>query len=132
MSISQFKPSIVQVGSEKLAQMDQEALTEYGKPVSEFSYDEAALVVSGMVCALRGGLVKNSDGRAIVDSTIDGESAFIGASEMLGRELAPKIDDEREITLEVFGNLSFWNFIRKRKPEVVATYSFKNPKLGTS
>lgn len=121
-------PQEVTVNPRAFDLMQRGAEQAFGKPVGELDFDEASRLVGGIVMATtQGGSGKVShEGRVVVDSEADGKEALAGYGRQMAREMAPRIDDERELVINVTRNKTLWDTIRRREPKVEHTFRFRN------
>jgi hypothetical protein len=101
---------------------------EFGRPVGELNFEEASrLVGSIMVTATQHGSgTLSQEGRVIIDSAADGPEAFAAFGRQSAREIASRIDDERELVINVVRNKTLWDAILRRKPKTEETFRFRN------
>ncbi|HYH74837.1 MAG TPA: hypothetical protein VD735_02640 [Candidatus Saccharimonadales bacterium] len=64
--------------------------------------------------------------RVVLDSEADGAEAPAGYGRQLAGELAPQIDDERGLVINVLRNKTLWDIVRRRTPQVGQTFQFRN------
>lgn len=124
-------PLEVTVNARTFNLMRKGAQEAFEKEVGDLDYDEASHLVGAMVVRLAQGKSKGTatstdNGLAIVDSEQDGKQAFVGFAQLMAKEFAPRIDDEREIILNVTRNRNLWETIRGRNPKITKTYHFRN------
>lgn len=121
-------PQEVTVNPRAFELMQKGSEQAFGKEVGDLSFDEASRLVGGIVMATtQGGNGKvTSEGRVIVDSEADGQEALSGYGRQWAKEMAPHIDDERELVINVTRNKTLWDSIRRREPKVEHTFRFRN------
>lgn len=111
----------------KLMQQGSEDL--FSKKIDALNFDEASKLVGGVVMAIAAshkGRITNHDGSVLVDSEADGLEAFEGYGRQKTKELAPQIDDERELVISVVRDKTIWDAVRGRKPKVEQEFRFRN------
>lgn len=101
---------------------------EFDKQVGELNFDEASILVGGVSIffAQKGSGKVTHEGRTTIDSGADGREALEGHVRQTAREMAPHIDDERELVIKVTSNRTFLDAIRRRGPKIERTFSFRN------
>jgi hypothetical protein len=120
----------VTVGQPQFEHMAETIRQAYGKEVDALSYDEAMFVIGsyfeGAASNLDYGTVEEGD-RTILDSNKDGKDAVKGYVNKMTEQWAPRIDDERELILNVVRKPTLWETIRSfnREGRLVRSYHYR-------
>lgn len=76
----------------------------FEKGIAELTFDEAARLVGGTMIALVSTMDKGKvtlEGQTVIDAQQDGREAIEGYARQMANNMAPQVDDEREIILNV-------------------------------
>ena len=126
MSNPNSTPTEVFLGSDVYNTASIVAERHFGKQIDSLSFEEASHIVGALLVSSgpeSKGVIK-SNGNVVVDSAEDGSEAFNNASRTIANELAPKIDDERTLIINLIKKPSLWEFIRGRQPKVIASHTY--------
>lgn len=100
----------------------------FGKRIDDLNFDEASRLLGGAIMASTSSTAGrvSREGKVIVDAIEDGQEALAGYGRQVAREIAPRIDDERELIINIVRNKTLWDTIRGRDPKVDQTLRYRN------
>lgn len=118
----------VTVNPRALSLLEKGSTALYDKKLEELNFDQASLLLGGLVMSVTQAEKSrvSEEGRTIVDSELDGKEAIEGYGKEVARALAPHIDDERTLIINVVRNKTLWDVIRNREPKTVKTFRYQN------
>ena len=115
------------VSPDVLVVIEERSTDLFDKKLEELDYEQASSLLGGLIMAITRSenTTVSDEGRVIVDSKMDGKDAVENYGVRMAEDLAPRIDDEQTLIINIVRNKTLWDTIRKREPKVLKTMRFK-------